>query len=101
MTLNSVQEYALEMRKRYRNATKKEKSQILNEFVTVTGYHRKAAIRLLLKPPRTVRHKRGPTAQYTQILEPLKTIWEASDHLCSKRLQPFHSGNDPVFAPPS
>lgn len=91
MTLNSVKEYAQEMRKRYQRASKKEKSQILNEFVTVTGYHRKAAIRLLLNTPQFVSQRRGRKPCYRGVLEPLKTIWEASDRLCSKRLQPFLS----------
>ncbi len=91
MTLNSVKEYAQEMRKRYQRASKKEKSQILNEFVTVTGYHRKAAIRLLLNTPQFVSQRRGRKPYYRGVLEPLKTIWEASDRLCSKRLQPFLS----------
>jgi hypothetical protein len=89
MTLNSVKEYAAEMRKRYLKARKKEKSQILNEFVTVSGYHRKAAIRLLLKAPKPTSRRRGRTSLYNGVLEPLKIIWEASDRLCSKRLQPF------------
>jgi hypothetical protein len=49
MTLNSIHEYADIMRKRYLKANKREKSQILNEFVKVTGYHRKSAIRVLIK----------------------------------------------------
>lgn len=89
MTLNSVREYAAEMRKRYLKASKKEKGKILNEFVTVTGYHRKAAIRLLLKAPCPGGKRRGRPASYERVVEPLKTIWEASDRLCSRRLKPF------------
>jgi hypothetical protein len=33
--------------KRYRNSSKKGKGRILDEFVAVSGYHRKHAIRLL------------------------------------------------------
>jgi hypothetical protein len=35
------------IRERYRSGGWPEKSQILDEFVAVTGYHRKHAIRLL------------------------------------------------------
>jgi hypothetical protein len=89
MTLNSIQEYAEIMRKRYLKAGKKEKSQILNEFVKVTGYHRKAAIRVLRKIAFLTTGRKGHPATYGAVLQPLKVIWEASDRLCSKRLQPF------------
>ena len=47
MTRGSVKEYAEAVRERYLKADRKEKTQLLDEFVRVTGYHRKAAIRLL------------------------------------------------------
>jgi hypothetical protein len=40
-----------EYRPRYRKALKKEKSAILAEFIRLTGYHRKSAIRLLSGEP--------------------------------------------------
>lgn len=89
MTLNSIREYAAIMRKRYLKASKKEKSQILNEFVKVTGYHRKAAIRVLLKVVSLTSGRKGHPTTYGFVLQPLRVIWEASDRLCSKRLQPF------------
>jgi hypothetical protein len=89
MTLKSIHEYADIMRKRYLKANKKEKSQILNEFVKVTGYHRKAAIRVLLKIAPLTPGRKGHPATYGAVLQPLKVIWEAGDRLCSKRLQPF------------
>jgi hypothetical protein len=89
MTLNSIHEYAAIMRKRYLKASKKEKGQILNEFVKVTGYHRKAAIRILLKVVPLTIGRKGHPATYGSALQPLRVIWEASDRLCSKRLQPF------------
>jgi hypothetical protein len=89
MTLNSINEYADIMRKRYLKARKKEKSQILDEFVKVTGYHRKAAIRVLLKVTSLTPGRKGHPATYGTVLQPLKVVWEASDRLCSKRLQPF------------
>jgi hypothetical protein len=89
MTLNSIHEYADIMRKRYLKANKREKSQILNEFVKVTGYHRKSAIRVLIKVSPSTAGRRGHPAAYGSVLQPLKVIWEASDRLCSKRLHPF------------
>ena len=90
MTRGSVLEYARAVRDRYLAAEKMEKSRILDEFVKVTSYHRKAAIRLLRRSK--VRHGdsiRGRPATYGDVIQPLKAIWEASDRLCSKRLQPF------------
>jgi hypothetical protein len=89
MTLNSKREYIEIMRARYLKADKKEKGQILDEFIKVTGYHRKAAIRVLTKKVKSgISHKGRPT-RYNAVLQPLRSIWEASDRLCSKRLKPF------------
>lgn len=89
MTSGSIQEYGAAMRKRYLAASKKEKTKLLNEFCTVTGYHRKAAVRLLRRPlGKTTRRGRAP--QYgLPVTHALRKLWEASDHLCSKRLAPF------------
>jgi hypothetical protein len=89
MTLKSIKEYAAAIQERYRRSNKEEKGKILDEFEKVTGYHRKAAIRLLLKAPKPAGKHRGRPGRYNEVLEPLITIWEASDRLCSKRLHPF------------
>ena len=89
MTLGSIQEYAAAMRSRYLGAGKKEKTQLLNEFCIVTGYHRKAAVRLLGLPT-VKRERRGPRSRYgLPEAQALRQLWEASDRLCSKRLAPF------------
>ena len=41
------QELLATIRGRYRESSKKDKSRILDEFVAVTGHHRKHGIRLL------------------------------------------------------
>jgi hypothetical protein len=46
MTRGGVREYTEAVRRRYLHGSKKEKGKILDEFTKVTGYHRKAAIRL-------------------------------------------------------
>jgi hypothetical protein len=63
----------------------------LSEFVAVTGYHRKHAIRLLSSVgevrelrPRRVRRRYG-----AEVRDVLVTLWEASDRVCSKRLKPL------------
>ena len=89
MTKGVVKEYAAAIRDRYHRACRLEKKKILDEFVKVTGYHRKAAIRLLLKTPQQKEKPPGRPASYKEVQEPLKAIWEAADRLCSKRLAPF------------
>ena len=89
MTRGSVLEYAVAVRDRYQSGNRVEKGKVLDEFVRVTGYHRKAAIRVLGNPPQRPRRNGGRPACYRGVLEPLRAVWEASDRLCSKRLQPF------------
>ena len=90
MTRRSIMEYVQALRKRYFRAAKEEKGKMLDEFTQVTGLHRKAAIRLLNRPDAPGGNKRhGRPAMYKDVLQPLIAIWEASDRLCSKRLQPF------------
>ena len=64
-----MKEYIEAVRERYLKASRKEKGQILDEVNRVTGYHRKAVIRLLRRsrmgssrvngPPRRRRSGRG------------------------------------------
>jgi len=91
MTRRSILEYAEALRERYFRAWKKEKGKMLDEFIRVTGMHRKAAIRLLHRSgrARTVRRPGRPRRYGTEVTEVLRVIWEASDRLCSRRLQPF------------
>ena len=64
---------------------------MLDEFTQVTGLHRKAAIRLLNRPsqPRASKRRGRPCKYGAEVAGALKAIWEASDRLCSRRLQPF------------
>jgi hypothetical protein len=64
---------------------------MLDEFTKVTGLHRKAAIRLLRRQShsRVVKRRGRPRKYGTGVAEALRVVWEASDRLCSKRLQPF------------
>jgi hypothetical protein len=89
MIKSSVKEYASAIRDRYSRVNREEKKKILDEFVKVTGYHRKAAIRVLLRVPKPKDKHTGRPGNYNKVLEPLRAIWEASDRLCSKRLHPF------------
>ena len=89
MTRRSIEEYAEALRPRYMKGTKEQKGRMLDEFTKVSGLHRKAAIRLLRKRAEKAYRRRGRPREYTDLVEPLRAVWEASDHLCSKRLKPF------------
>ena len=91
MTRRSILEYAQALRSRYFRASREEKGKMLDEFTQVTGLHRKAAIRLLNRPsqPRAGKRRGRPREYGTGAAEALTVVWEASDRLCSRRLQPF------------
>lgn len=91
VTGSSLEEYAEEIRKRYRKATKAGKGVLLDEFIQVTGLHRKSAIRLLnSRTEFEDKKRRGRKKEYgMREKEAIEQIWEASDRLCSKSLKPF------------
>ena len=76
---------------RYAGGPRWEKARILDEFVAVTGYHRKHAMRLLRKGRAGKRS--GPRLArrvYDEaVREALVVLWEASDRICGKRLKPL------------
>ena len=75
--------------KRYRKSTPEEKGQILNEFVEVSGYHRKHAIRLLSSEKKAeVLLVKSRRIYDEAVKEVLIFLWETSDRICSKRLKP-------------
>jgi len=91
VTRRSILEYAEAVRGRYRGASKKLKTKILDEFVATTGLHRKVVIRLLNRRSSPARAKRPgrPPLYGLEVLMALKIAWEATDRLCSRRLHPF------------
>ena len=99
MTRGSIREYVAVVRGRYGRATKKEKGRILDEFTEVVGCHRKSAIRLLkVKESSEPRRRRGRSKEYgAEVAGVLRIAWEATDRLCSKRLQPLLSDLITVF----
>jgi hypothetical protein len=84
-------EYSEAVRQRYKTVNKKEKGRLLDEFIQVTGYNRKSAIRLLSRNGvQSPKKHRGRRRRYgNEVVDALRDIWEASDRVCSKRLQPF------------
>lgn len=91
MSRRSIEEYAEALRGRYLASSKKGKRRILDEFCETTGYHRKAAIRILRRPLREGKRRLpGRPSRYGPlVVEALRKIWEAADRAGSKRLAPF------------
>jgi hypothetical protein len=78
------------VQERYANGERREKTRILDEFVAVTGYHRKHAVRVLRRKPTARGCARPGRRLYDDaVREALVLIWEASDRICGKRLKPL------------
>jgi hypothetical protein len=72
---------------RYRGASKSEKQKILDEFVTLTGFHRKHAIRALNFERAGVVGEKGRNRIYDEaVRQAMILLWEAADRVCGKRL---------------
>jgi len=89
MTHAARVELTNEVRKRYCAAGGAEKSKILDEFIAVTGYHHKSAIRALNAEPMIKRRQnRARPALYDEAVQAaLIVLWESSDRVCGKRLR--------------
>ena len=84
------QEVLVQLRECYRNSSKKDKTRILDEFIAITGHHRKHGIRLPGQfedyegKPRLARGRRIYDAA---VREAVIVIREAADRICEKRLK--------------
>ncbi len=90
ITRAGIKEYVEAVRGRYLGASKKVKGKVLDEFVGVVGSHRKSAVRLLgRRKPR--QQGNGGRARVCKgaVVDVSRMAWEATDHLCSLRLQPL------------
>ena len=90
---------------RYRRASRKEKTAILDEFVKTTEYNRKYAVRVLGRYGKTAtvtlggktvkvkaaakprpRNRRGKVVYGTEVIDRLRDIWKLSWYKCGKYL---------------
>ena len=89
MTIDERRKYLKKMQKRYLQAGRKERGQLLDEMETVTELHRKSLIRLmkgsLARQPRRRQRSRtyGP-----EVDDALRVIAESTDYICAERLTP-------------
>ncbi len=93
MDRESIRDYATRQRERYLEAGKREKGRILDEVVAVTGYHRKAAVRLLRGGERRAggggRGAGRPVVYGDEVAVAAKLLYEAAGGIGTKRLHPF------------
>ena len=82
------QELVATIRDRYRQASKKDKGRILDEFTAITGHHHKHGIRLLSQHVGEEQKQAVGRRTYDEaVREALIVVWEASDRICGKRLK--------------
>ena len=85
------QELLATIRDRYRASSKREKSRILDEFIAVTGHHRKHGIRLLGQSgddgEQQPAVKKDRRIYDEAVRQALIVVWEAADRICGKRLK--------------
>jgi hypothetical protein len=91
ISMSTRTELVAALAERYARSSKAERSAILDEFVAVSGYHRKHAIRLLKAGVATkaASGRRFRRRYGAAVREALIVLWEASDRICSKRLEPL------------
>ena len=78
------------IRGRYREASKRDKSRMLDEFVTIAGFHKKHAVRLLNQAGQDNSERpvpRGKRIYDEAARQALIVAWEAADRICGKRLK--------------
>src|SRR3954464_10637398 len=74
---------------RYSKGRRAEKGRILDEFVAISGFHRKNAMRVLRGGEANWRSASRPERRlYDEaVREALIVLWEPSDRVCGKRLK--------------
>ena len=112
LTMKEKQAVTKQLGLKYKKATKKEKGQILDSVIDLTGYNRSYAARVLrcrgkpkvlrkvrngkqtitlVEDERTKRRKRRarPRKYDNEVFVALAKIWVICDGICGKRLAPY------------
>ena len=89
MTIDERYKYLRKMQKRYREASRSERSILLGEMETVTGLHRKSLIRLMKGVlTQKKRCKQRGRTYGPRVDDALRVIIKSFDYICAERLQP-------------
>jgi len=76
------------IRQRYQGSRdRRERRQILAEFVRITGYHRKHALRVLNRSSAPAKPRQRERLYDEAVHQALAVLWEAADRICGKRLR--------------
>jgi hypothetical protein len=91
MDMHNRDELTRVVAKRYRNATKKEKGVILQEFCLNTGYEHKYAIKklrrmVLYSGAKKQKQQRKKQSKYMKITATIKGLWDVADFPSATRL---------------
>ena len=93
-----------ELKKKYKSSSKKQKGEILDWLVEVSGYNRNYAARLLRGKVKSIyvykssKEKPGPKKTYDEdVFLALRRIWFMEGCICGKRLAPFLEELVPVL----
>ena len=80
--LQARREYLERMRERYHRAPRPTRGRLLDEVCEMTGYHRKAAIRLLRRDGagRCGRRRGRPRRYGPEVVTALRAIWTAAGY---------------------
>lgn len=89
ITFNTKRELVAAIRDRYRASSVLEKRRILDEFVVLTGYHRKHAIRVFRSSgePRVPSDRHLRSRVYNEAVQEAIGVPWASDRIRGKRLK--------------
>src|SRR5580692_6433705 len=91
VSMATRRELVVAIRGRYGSVGRGQKIKILDEFVALAGFHRKHAMRLLrsgaVATP-DIGSRPGRRVYGEDVRAALVMVWEASDRICGKRLQP-------------
>ena len=83
--MTTRKEWVEALRARYCSAAAGDKVKILDEFVALTGYHRKHAIRAL-REGKPAKAAQACNRLYDEaVRQALTILWEAADRVCGKR----------------
>ena len=89
MHIDERYSYLLRMQRRYEQAGRSERQELLDEMAKMTHLHRKSLIRLMKEEPvRQSRRKQRGSTYGPQVTDAIAVVWESLDQICAERLTP-------------